>query len=59
HWLATTAARDGVDLSVVTTDPIAGSLATAVGLTTTIVPATDWDRRRADVTLEPVAELRS
>lgn len=37
--LALEAARHGVDLSVVTYDPVAGSLATAVGLDTTIVPA--------------------
>jgi predicted PurR-regulated permease PerM len=58
HWLATTALRDGVDLSVVTTDPIAGSLATAVGLTTTIVPATEWELHRADITMQPATEVR-
>ena len=39
HQFAVAATRHGVDLSVVTADPVAGSLATAVGLDTTVVPA--------------------
>lgn len=38
HRLVVDGAHHGVDLSVVTYDPLAGSLATAVGLDTTIVP---------------------
>jgi predicted PurR-regulated permease PerM len=37
--LALEGARHGVGLSVVTADPVAGSLATAVGLDTTVIPA--------------------
>ena len=39
HRLAVESARHGVELSVVTADPVAGSLATAVGLETTVIPA--------------------
>ncbi len=38
HRLAIESARHGVELSVVTADPVAGSLATAVGIETTVVP---------------------
>jgi predicted PurR-regulated permease PerM len=37
--LATEAKRQGLDLTVVTQDPVAASLATAVGLPTTAIPA--------------------
>ena len=37
--LATEARRQGLDLTVVTQDPVAASLATAVGLPTTAIPA--------------------
>lgn len=39
HRLGVESARHGVELGVVAADPIAGALATAVGLDTTVIPA--------------------
>lgn len=58
HRLAVEAARNGVTLGVVTTDPIAGSLTTAVGIDTTVVPAAEHGARDTASTLEAAAKLR-
>lgn len=51
HQLATERTRFGVELSVVTQDTIAASLATAVGLPTTVIPASTTGTGQPEATL--------